>query len=83
MAEKIDSIKVERFKAFKDETVFNIGKHNLLIYGENGAGKSSLYDALKVVFFYKRISDDHRVGVTPEEQRAQLASYLSGKYGSP
>ena len=69
MAEKIDSIKVERFKAFKDETVFNIGKHNLLIYGENGAGKSSLYDALKVVFFYKRISDAHRVGVT-----------LSGKY---
>ena len=80
MAEKIDSIKVERFKAFKDETVFNIGKHNLLIYGENGAGKSSLYDALKVVFFYKRISDAHCVGVTPEEQRAQLASYLSGKY---
>ena len=80
MAEKLDSIKVERFKAFKEATTFSLSKHNLLVYGENGTGKSSLFDALKVVFFYQKISDTHRVGVTPEEQQARLASYLSGKY---
>lgn len=80
MAEKLDSIKIERFKAFKEATTFTLGKHNLLVYGENGAGKSSLFDALKVVFFYQKISNAHRAGVTPEEQQARLASYLSNKY---
>jgi AAA15 family ATPase/GTPase len=80
MAEKIDKVRVKRFKAFKEETLFDMGKHNLLVYGENGAGKSSLFDALKVVFFYKKLSDEHREGATPEEQQARFATYLSNKY---
>ena len=80
MADKIDSLKIEKFKAFKGEVSFDLDKHNLLVYGENGAGKSSVYDALKLAFFYSRIEKDHREGATPEEQRARLASYLSNRY---
>lgn len=80
MAEKIEQLVIERFKAFKDKTVINIGKHSLLVYGENGAGKSSVYDALKLVFFYKRIEREHQEGATPDEQRERLMSYLSKKY---
>ena len=80
MAEKIESLKIESFKAFKDEAFLKLDKLNLLLYGENGAGKSSIYDAVKLIFFYHRIKDEHRVGATPEEQRAQLVSYLSDRY---
>lgn len=80
MADKIEQIKIEKFKAFKHETVLNLEKRNLLVYGENGAGKSSLFDALKLVFFYQRIKEGHQEGATPEEQRERLASHLSNKY---
>lgn len=80
MAGKIESLRIEKFKAFKGGASFDLDKLNLLVYGENGAGKSSVYDALKLAFFYRRIESEHRVGVTPEEQRAQLASYLSNRY---
>lgn len=80
MAEKIENIIVEKFKAFKEKTTFDIKKRNLLVYGENGAGKSSVFDALKLVFFYKRIRDKHQVGATPEEQRERWNSFLSKKY---
>lgn len=80
MAYKIDSLWIECFKAFKEGVDINPGKLNLLMYGDNGAGKSSVYDALKMVFFYQRIQEEHRVGATPDEQRAQLATYLANRY---
>ncbi len=80
MAGKIESLKIEKFKAFKGETAFVLDKLNLLVYGENGAGKSSVYDGLKLAFFYRRIESEHKVGATPEEQKAQFASYLSNRY---
>ena len=79
MAEKITSLHIERFKAFKEATDFNID-NNLLVYGDNGAGKSSIFEALKLVFFYNRIKRTHRVGATPDEQQAQWESYLANQY---
>ncbi len=79
MAEKITSLYIEKFKAFKEATSFKID-NNFLIYGDNGAGKSSIYEALKLVFFYNRIKDTHRVGATPDEQQAQWESYLANQY---
>lgn len=80
MASKIDGLQIECFKAFKEGIVINPGRLNLLMYGDNGAGKSSVYDALKLVFFYHRIEEEHRVGATPDEQRAQLATYLANRF---
>lgn len=43
---KLDYIKIHNFKAFQDEETISIGGKNLLIYGNNGSGKSSIYWAL-------------------------------------
>jgi len=42
----IDKIKLYNFKAFYGEETIEIGGKHLLLYGENGSGKSSIYWAL-------------------------------------
>lgn len=47
---KIKKIEINNYKAFYGLHIFNIDGNNVLIYGENGSGKSSLYYALKDFF---------------------------------
>ena len=42
----ISKIKIDGFKAFPQEFELNLDGKNLLMYGENGSGKSSIYYAL-------------------------------------
>lgn len=45
---KITKIELKNFRAFYGNYLIDLGKgKNLLVYGENGSGKSSLYHALK------------------------------------
>ena len=46
---RITKIELENFRAFYNNYLIDLGKDgkNLLVYGENGSGKSSLYKALK------------------------------------
>ena len=46
---KIKKIYLNHFRAFYGEYFFNFEEKNVLIYGENGSGKSSLYYALKTL----------------------------------
>lgn len=43
MTWKIDHISFKNFKFFKDEFTLNLKRSNLLVYGENGSGKSSIH----------------------------------------
>lgn len=43
MSWRINNIRIKNFKFFKDEFVLNVGGKHLLLYGENGSGKSSIY----------------------------------------
>jgi AAA15 family ATPase/GTPase len=43
---KIDKIRIKNFKAFPELQEFDLQRKNLLVYGNNGSGKSSLYWAL-------------------------------------
>ena len=43
---RIKEIKIKNFKAFQDEQTFAIDGKNVLVFGNNGAGKSSLFWAL-------------------------------------
>jgi AAA15 family ATPase/GTPase len=43
---RIDKIWIKNFKAFPELQEFNLKGKNLLVYGNNGSGKSSLYWAL-------------------------------------
>lgn len=43
---RIKEIRIQNFKAFQEEKVFDIKGKNVLVYGNNGSGKSSFYWAL-------------------------------------
>ena len=43
MSWRINQIEVKNFKFFKKTFTLNIDRKNILLYGENGAGKSSIY----------------------------------------
>ena len=47
---KITKIEIKNFKAFRGPDVIDLSDkgQNLLLYGENGSGKTSLYEALKL-----------------------------------
>lgn len=47
---KIKSIKINNFKFFGESTPIVLDGKNLLLYGENGSGKSSIYNALYTIF---------------------------------
>ncbi len=47
---KIQSITINKYKAFTKEEIIPVGGSNVFIYGENGSGKSSFYYALKDFF---------------------------------
>ena len=42
----IDDLKIKNFKAFNEDFTIKLGGNNLLLYGENGSGKSSIYWSL-------------------------------------
>ena len=43
---RIQSLAIKNFKAFQDEEPFDFKGKNVLVYGNNGSGKSSLFWAL-------------------------------------
>ncbi|MCC5612828.1 AAA family ATPase, partial [Nostoc sp. CHAB 5834] len=43
---KIKTLAIQNFKAFGPEQRFDFDSENVLIYGNNGSGKSSVYYAL-------------------------------------
>lgn len=49
-APRLASIKLDNFRAFPQPETFRLDGKNLLVYGENGSGKSSLFAALRALF---------------------------------
>lgn len=57
---KIKEIKIQNFKAFQQEQVFPVNGKHVLVYGNNGSGKSSLFWALYTLL-QSSIKDDESV----------------------
>ena len=77
----INKLKLEHFKAFRDATEMALDGKNVLVYGENGAGKSSLYQALKIIFHRKRIFDSQIAPtVTDPQDRRNAEKDVLGQY---
>ena len=57
---KIDKLVFKNFKFFADEQIFDFSRRNVLLYGENGSGKSSIYWGL-YTFLQSSIKDDDEV----------------------
>lgn len=77
----MNKLHLKSFKVFKDEVEINLNGKNFLLYGENGAGKSSVFEALKVTFFRDRLNSTIQVASTPEEQ-TQIIQDFWNKYNN-
>lgn len=65
---KIKNIKIENYRFFKEEQEFDFTSkdnipQNILLYGENGSGKTSLYNALKDFFFYYKNQSESKTKI--------------------
>jgi len=75
---KINSIKFKNFKAFYGEEVLQLDGKNLLVYGENGSGKSSIFWGLYTFFqsSTKSLADVNKYFVNLNENDAKTFDSL-------
>lgn len=59
---KIKNVHIKYFKAYEDFSI-DFNKNNCLIYGENGTGKSSLYEALHSIFYYDNVKNISKINI--------------------
>lgn len=64
MSWRINSIRIKNFKFFKDEFVLNVDGKHLLLYGENGSGKSSIYWS-----FYTHYQSCYKLPIPDDAQK--------------
>ncbi len=78
---KITRISLQSFRAFDEAFDLELdGGKNLLLHGENGSGKSSIYFALKR--FFEERGDDiakHRNHFSPETRDSNVRVHIKGK----
>lgn len=60
MSNRIKSIQLNNFKFFQQEEPISLNGNNLLLYGENGSGKSSIYWAFYTLF-EASLKDDNEI----------------------
>ncbi len=82
----ITKIELQNFRAFRGFHTINIGKNrkNLLVYGENGAGKSSLYLALKAFLHGQGQSlEPHRNIFANDQEEAYIKLHIAENMHAP
>lgn len=70
----MQNLKLTNFKAHQNLDEINLNGKNFLLYGDNGAGKSSIYEAIKLCFFRMRI-EPNTDSVLPESRDATLSTF--------
>lgn len=77
----MEKLEIKHFKAFGSLLTISptATKKNVLLYGENGSGKSSVYEAIRLAFYRDRLLQDIiSAGAEPDQVRAETENY----YGS-
>ena len=67
MMVKIDRIEIEGFRGITHACTLPLDRKSLLLFGENGTGKSSFVDALEILFAGKVSTLEGRMGVSTRE----------------
>ena len=74
-------LNLKSFKAHKElEIIFD--EKSFLLYGDNGAGKSSIYDALKIEFFRDKIEESIETSSFAEEVSQEDKHEFFRKYNN-
>lgn len=77
---RIDSLEIENFKFFKDTFVFRPQCKNVLLYGENGSGKSSIYWSLFTII--QSILKDPSIADARKYFDASNSQHLRNRYSN-
>ncbi|MEH6945351.1 AAA family ATPase, partial [Bacillus sp. JJ722] len=79
MSEKIESIELEAFRAYKDKKKFDFNVDGeaanlVVIYAPNGSGKTTLFDSIEwaLTGSISRISDNNQVHDIAEKQKGKI-----------
>lgn len=76
----MEKIEINKFKAFNSRIalILESEKKNLLLYGENGSGKSSIFEAIKLIFYKERLLNSRiSVGASEEQKNAEEESFYN------
>ena len=76
----MNKIELENFKCFAQSFEFPLNQKNLLLYGENGSGKSSLTAAFQLIFYREKLFAASVSEEMTEEERANVLSDILDKY---
>lgn len=71
----MDSLKITNFKAHQDLEEIKFGGKNFLLYGDNGAGKSSIYEAFKIIFYRDRLEAPVKRESTAENEAEKISEF--------
>lgn len=76
----MNNLSIEGFKVFSEAVDILIEDKNMLLYGENGSGKSSIFEAIKIIFL-RDVLEKRKISITatPEEE-IQLINDLYNSY---
>ena len=76
----MEKLEINHFKVFGSRMAFMLTpeRKSLLLYGENGSGKTSFYEALKLVFFRERLLGRvMKIGATPAERNNEEQAFYN------
>lgn len=76
----MNKIELGNFKYFAQPFEFPLGPKNLLLYGENGSGKSSLTAAFLLIFYREKLFAASISEDMTEEERTNVVSDILDKY---
>lgn len=79
----MNKLELHHFKAFNDASSIildNPDSKNILLYGENGAGKSSIFEALRYVFYKAEIEKVDPM--LPHAEKIAMIEAIRSKYNS-
>lgn len=83
----MEKLELSHFKAFNSRIAFilDASRKNLLVFGENGSGKTSIFEAIRLCFFRDRLLKPHISVGAPALQRANEEQnyYRSYNYRTP
>ena len=75
---RLESVHIESFRAYKKPQTFRLGTAVTVVYGPNGFGKTSLFDAID----FAATGGIGRLGLVPSNDLfAKVVSHLDGKPG--
>lgn len=76
----MNSIKLNNFKGYSEPLIINLEGKNMLLCGENGTGKTSLYEAFHLAYHRRSLIDAKFSSSMPEQERIQAKNDILDSY---